>query len=76
MIYRDLATRMSRCKIQPAKRDEGDFGIAHLSLSAKLPKTETMTGLLHQMLDSASEPDEESQDTKTGLETRMQHMGI
>ena len=76
IIHQDLAARMSRCKIQPAKQDEGDLGLSQLSLSARHPKTESMTGLLHKVLDSASEPDEEPQNPKTGLEARMQLMGL
>ena len=75
-IYRDLAERMSRCTLQLAKQESDDFGLAHLSLSFDLPKTETLTGLLHKVLDSASEPDEEPENTQTGLEAHMQLMGF
>lgn len=74
-IHRGLAEQMSRCKLRLAKQDETDFGLAHLSISSDLPKNESLTGLLHKMLDSASEPDE-PEDPKTGLEGHMQLMGF
>lgn len=67
---------MSRCKLKLAKQDETDFGLAQLSLSSNLPKAENLIGLLHKVLDSASEPDEELENPKTGLEAHMQLMGF
>lgn len=75
-IHRGLAEKMGRCKLQPAKQDESDFGLSHLSLSPDLPRSESLTGLLHKILDSASEPDEEPENRKTGLEAHMQLMGF
>lgn len=79
-IYQGLAEKMSLCKLKLAKQDEDededDFGLAHLSLSSDLPKAESLIGLLHKILDSASEPDEEPDDAKTGLEAHMQLMGF
>ena len=75
-IHQDLAEKLSRCKLQPAKQDEGDFGLAHLSISCNLPKTHSLTGLLHKILDSASEPDEEQKNPETGLEAHMHSMGF
>ncbi len=74
-IHRDLAEKMGRCTLQLAKQDEGDFGLSLLSLDPDLPKSESLTGLLHKVLDSASEPDDE-QNRNTGLETHMQLMGF
>ena len=73
-IHRDLAEKMRRCRLKRTDEDEEDLGLANLSIA--LPKTETMTGLLHQILDSASEPDEERGDTQTGLESHLQLMGF
>lgn len=67
---------MSRCKLKLAKQDEGDFGLAHLSLSSDQPKAESLISLLHKILDSASEPDEGLENPKTGLEAHMQLMGF
>ena len=77
-IYQGLAEKMSLCKPKLAKQDEdeNDFGLAHLSLSSDLPKAESLRGLLHKILDSASEPDEEPDDAKTGLEAHIQLMGF
>lgn len=75
-IHHDLAEKMGRCRLRFAKQDEDDFGLAHLALSSDLPRAESLTGLLHKILDSASEPDEESEDAGTGLEGRMQLMGF
>lgn len=66
---------MSCCRLRLAKQDEDDFGLAQLSISCDLPKTESFTGLLHKMLDSASEPDE-PEEPKTGLEGHMQRMAF
>lgn len=67
---------MSRCRLRVAKQDEDDFGLAQLSISCDLPRAESLTGLLHKMLDSASEPDDEPEGPKTGLEGQMQRMGF
>ena len=75
-IHQDLAQKMGRCKLRPAKHDEGDFGLENLSLSSHLPKTESLTDLLHKILDSSSEPDEQPEGPKTGLEAHMQRMGF
>ena len=75
-IHEDLAEKMSHCKLQLSKQHEEDFGLANLSLSSDLPKTESLTGLLHKILDSSSEPDEELENPQTGLEARMQLMGF
>ena len=72
-IHQDLAQKMSCCKLRLAGQDEGDFGLAHLSISSDLLKVDSLTGLLHKILDSASEPDGEA---KTGLEAHMQSMGL
>lgn len=74
-IHQDLAEKMRHCKLQLAKQDEEDLGLANLSLSSNRPKSESMTGLLHLILDSASEPDD-LENIQTGLEARMQHMGF
>ena len=76
VIHRGLAQTMSRCMLQPAKQDEGDFGLSHLSISSSLVKTEGWTGLLHKVLDSASEPDEQPEHPTTGLEGKLQLMGV
>ena len=73
-IHRNLAEKMSRCRRKLADEEEEDFGFANLSIA--LPKTETLTGLLHKILDSASEPDEEQEDAQTGLESHLQLMGF
>lgn len=76
-IYRSLAEKMSRCKLRLARQDEHDFGLANLSIaSSDQPKTESLTGLLHNMLDSASEPDEQPENPETGLEAHVQLMGF
>lgn len=75
-VHRDLAEKMSRCKLKLAQRDEDDFGLVHLSLSSHLSGTESLTGLLHKVLDSASDPDEEPENPKTGLEAHMELMGF
>ena len=75
-IHQDLAQKMSCCKLRFAGQDEGDFGLAHLSISSDLLKVERLTRLLHKILDSASEPDEEPENPKTGLEAHMQSMGF
>ena len=74
-IHGNLAEKMGRCTLQLAKQDEGDFGLSLLSLYPDLPQSESMTGLLHKVLDSASESDDE-ENRKTGLETHMQLMGF
>ena len=73
-IYRNLAEKMGRCRLKLADEEEDDFGLANLSIA--VPKTETLTGLLHKILDSASEPDEEKGDAQTGLESCLQLMGF
>ena len=75
-IHRGLAETMGRCKLQLAKPDASDFGLSHLSLSPDLPRCESLMGLLHKILDSASEPDEAPENRKTGLEAHMQLMGF
>ena len=75
-IHRDLAEKMSRCKLRLAKQDEGDFGLGELSISVDPPRSESLTGLLHKMLDSASEPDVEPENPETGLEGHLQLMGL
>ena len=76
-IHQDLAQKMSRCRLQPAaKQDESDFGLAHLSLCSRLPRTERLTGLLHKILDSASETDEEPEKVKRSLEDDMRLMAL
>lgn len=75
-VHQGLAEKMNRCKLQLAQQDEGDFGLANLSLSSNLPKAESLTGLLHKMLDSASEPDKAQDNPATGLEAHMQQMGF
>ena len=75
-VHRGLAEKMSRCKLQLAKQDEGGFGLASLCLSSDLPKAEGLTSLVHKILDSASEPDEEPHDPGTGLEADLQLMGF
>ena len=75
-IHQDLAEKMRHCKLQLAKQDNGDFGLANLSLSSDLPRIESLTGLLHLILDSASEPDEEQDNARTGLEAQMRLMGF
>ena len=79
VIHRDFAQKMSCCKLQFGKQDEADFGMAHLSISTNLPKTDSLTNLLHKVLDSASEPDafaEEPENSKTGLEAHMHSLGF
>ena len=73
-IHRNLAEKMSRCRLKLADEDEEDLGLANLSIAP--PKTETLTGLLHKILDSASESDEEQRDAQTGLESHLQLMGF
>ena len=73
-IHQDVAQKLSCCKLQLDKQDEGDFGMAHLSISSDLPKTDSLTSLLHRILDSASEPDEERENPQTGLEAQMLSM--
>lgn len=75
-IHQGLAEKMSRCNLRLAKQDKDDFGFANLSLSSALPEAESLTDLLSKILDSASEPDEELEDPKTGLEAHMQLMGF
>ncbi len=75
-IHRDLAQKVGHCKLQPDKQNECDLGLAHLSLSSNPPKTEKLTGLLHKILNSASEPDEEPENPNTGLEAPMKVMGL
>ena len=74
-IHRDLAQKMNRCELQPVRQDKGDFGLANLSISTSLPKTDSLASLLHKILDSASEPDE-PENPKTGLEAQMHSMGF
>ena len=73
-IHRNLAEKMSRCRLKLADEWGEDLGLANLSIAP--PKTETLTGLLHKILDSASEPDEEQRDAQTGLESHLQLMGF
>lgn len=73
-IHRDLAEKMSRCKLRLADQLEDDFGLATLSISSDLPRCESLTGLLHKVLDSASEPDVELENPSTDLEAHMQLM--
>ena len=73
-IHRNLAEQMGRCRLKLADEDGEDFGFASLSIA--LPKTETLTGLLHKILDSASEPEEEQEDAQTGLESHLNLMGF
>ncbi|KAM0793935.1 hypothetical protein BDR22DRAFT_54897 [Usnea florida] len=73
-IHRNLAEKMSRCRPKLVDEEEEDLGFASLSIAP--PKTETLTGLLHKILDSASEPDEEQEDAQTGLESHLQLMGF
>ena len=75
-IHQDRAQKMRRCKLKRVEQDEGDFGLEHVSLSPNLPKTESLTDLLHKSLDSSSEPDEKPENPETGLETHMQRMGF
>ena len=77
-IHRDLAEKLSRCEVRVRlpEHDKDDFGLAHLSLSSDLTKADSLPGLLHKILDSASEPDEEPEKPKTGLEVDMQFMGL
>ena len=75
-IHRGLAERMSRCKPKHAKQDKGDLDLARLSLSSGQPKAESLISLVHKILDSASEPDEEPENPKTGLEAQMQLVGF
>ena len=75
-IYRELVQKMGRCKLRPAKLDEADFGSERLFSSSDLPKTEGLTDLLHKILDSSSEPEEQPENPKTGLEAHMQRMGF
>ena len=75
-IHQDLAQKMSCCKLRQAEQDEDDFGLAQLSICSDLPKADSLTGLLHKILDSASEPDEEVENPETGLEAHMQSMGF
>lgn len=63
-----------RVKVAEEEEEEEDFGFADLSIGVS--KRESMTGLLHQILDSASEPDEERGDGRIGLERRLQRMGF
>ena len=76
VIHRDFAQKMSCCKLQLGKQDEADFGMANLSISTNLPKTDNLTNLLHKILDSASEPDEEPENSTTGLEAHMHSMSF
>ena len=75
-IHRDFAQKMSCCKLQHGKQDEGDFGMAHLSINTNLPNPDCLTDLLHKILDSASEPDEEPENSNTGLEAHMHSMSF
>ena len=75
-IHRGLAEKMSRCKLRLAKQDEGDFGLGKLSISVDPPRSESLTGLLHLMLDSASEADDQPEYPETGLEGHLQLMGF
>ena len=74
-IHGDFARKLSCCKLKLDKRDAGDLGMAHLSLSSNLPKADSLTDLLHKILDSASEPDEPENPT-TGLESHMHSMEV
>lgn len=73
-IHRDLAQKMSCCKLQHARQDQGDFGLAQLSMSTNPPTTDNLASLLHKILDSASEPDADN--PGTGLEAQMHSMGF
>ena len=50
--------------------------MAHLSINTNLPKTDSLTDLLHKILDSASEPDEEPENSKTGIEGQMYSLSL
>lgn len=73
-IHQDMAQKMSCCKLRHAKQDQGDFGLAQLSISTNLSTTDSLASLLHKVLDSASEPDAEN--PRTGLEAQMRSMGF
>ena len=75
-IHQDMAQQMGHCKLKPVKHDEGDFGLEHLSLPSNLPKTDSLTDLLHKVLDSSSEPDEKPENSNTGLEAQMERMSF
>ena len=75
-IHQDFAQEMSRCKLKLGKQDNADFGMAYLSINTNLPKPDSLTDLLHKMLDSASEPDEQPENSKTGLEAHMHSVSL
>ena len=75
-IHRDFAQKMRCCRLQLVKQDGADFGMANLSINTNLRKPDNLTELLHEILDSASEPDEEPERPKTGLEAHMHNMSL
>ena len=76
IIHGDFAQKMSCCRLRLVKQDDADFGMANLSININLPKTDSLTELLHKILDSASEPDEEPESSKIGLEAHMHDMSL